>query len=255
MQGAVHCETSAAVHSRLSPYNYGVPYLDGIYRKVHWLVRKGEPVESNMATRPYALRIDDQPWLDEDDYCRIVVALVRSDEEDAANEYNQHVTPHAEIDCRVPTNLRHRKDATLIQTQPTKAWHVPAKLVLYLNGAVISFRCKIGSEEVGVAEVNYFNIDGSICTTEDDFHSMSEYSQDHEKSSPHQRADSKVFSISERAMSPVESTDTGASNRSKIVSFFTAVRTTRDAPRDKRPRVQMPGMYGIPERLGSTASK
>ncbi|KAF2160169.1 hypothetical protein M409DRAFT_29464 [Zasmidium cellare ATCC 36951] len=161
VQGAVACEASgsgsvAVVHSRLSGYNYGVPYATDSGKKVKWLVRKGQPVQSNMATEPYGLRIDDQDWLDEDSHCHLLVPLVRSEEDDASDDYGHLVTPHAEIDCRVPTHLRHSKEATLIQERPRKAWHIPATLVLFLDGAVISFKCRIQDEEVGVTNVTYF---------------------------------------------------------------------------------------------------
>ncbi|KAK4508677.1 hypothetical protein PRZ48_002416 [Zasmidium cellare] len=155
VQGAVACEASgsgsvAVVHSRLSGYNYGVPYATQSGKKVKWLVRKGQPVQTNMATEPYGLRIDDQDWLDEDTHCHLLVPMVRSEEDDALDDYGPLVTPHAEIDCRVPTHLRHSKEATLIQERPRKAWHIPATLVLFLDGAAISFKCMIQGEEVGV---------------------------------------------------------------------------------------------------------
>lgn len=161
VQGAVACEAAgcgslSVVHTRLSSYNYGVPYATDEGKKVKWLVRKGQPVQTNMATEPYGLRVDDQDWLDEDTHCHLLVPLVRSEEDDALDDYGPLVTPHAEIDCRVPTHLRKSKEARLIQERPHKAWHIPATLVLFLDGAVISFRCRINNEEVGVTDVTYY---------------------------------------------------------------------------------------------------
>lgn len=178
VRGAVACEASAIgrrqslINSRLSGYNYGIPYADRGVRKVHWLVHKGQSVQSNMCTEPYALRIDDQDWLAQDTHCRIYVPIVVSADDTPSDDYTEHVTPQAEIACRVPTALRFSPSAKEIQAAP-KAWHIPAKLVLYFDGALISFRCKIEDREVGVAEVTYFqNHDG--CLTEQDLRSDSE---------------------------------------------------------------------------------
>lgn len=199
VRGAVACEASAIgrqalIHSRLSGYNYGVPFVDRGKRKVHWLVRKGQSVQSNMSTEPYALRIDEQPWLDQDENCLVFVPIVTSSEEDPGDEYRDTVTSHAEIRCRVPTALRFKPGSKEIQVSPSRAWHIPATLVLYFDGALISFRCNIEGHEVGVAEVKYFQ-DEADCTTEEDLISESNTSL-RENATKHIRADSKISKIS-----------------------------------------------------------
>ena len=131
VRGAVACEASAIgqqalIHSRLSSYNYGVPFLDQGERKIRWLVRKGQSVQSNMCTEPYGLRIDDQPWLDQDESCLVYVPIVSSSDNNASENYTETVTPHAEIKCRVPTDLRFKPGSKEIQVLPSRAWHVPA---------------------------------------------------------------------------------------------------------------------------------
>lgn len=161
VQGAVAYEASgraktAIVHTRLSPHNYGIPYrIDGA-KRVQWLVRKGQPVQTNATTEPYGLRMDDQDWLEHDEHCLLFVPLVRSDEDDASDNYGPLVIPHAEIQCRVNTSLRKSEEARLVQETPTKAWLIPATLALILDGAVISFSCRVQGQEVGVADVTYF---------------------------------------------------------------------------------------------------
>lgn len=156
-QGAVYCTSTSVIHSRLSRRNYGVLYRHGDERKVHWIVRKGTSVQSNMATEPYGLRIDDQDWLHTDKVFWVSVTLIRSDEDNAREYFNRDsAKPHAVIDCKLPTSILTNGPATLIQDNP-KAWHIPARFVPVLNGAVISFRCQVGEEDVGVTEVGYFD--------------------------------------------------------------------------------------------------
>lgn len=205
VRGAVSCEASALgrqapIHSRLSGYNYGIAYVDHVKRrKVHWLVRKGESVCSDMATEPYGLRIDDQPWLDQDKHCLVYVPIVTSGDDDPTDDYTDAVTSHAEIKCRVPTALRFKSEANIIQLEPSKAWHIPATLVLYFDGALITFRCNIEGQEVGVAEVNDFQNDIDYVTAEDPT-SESEPSL-LEKRGKHFRVDSKISIGSESSSS------------------------------------------------------
>lgn len=201
VRGAVACEASSTgsrrqslIHSRLSAYNYGVPFVQGGQRKVHWLVRKGQSVQSNMCIEAYKLRIDDQKWLDQDEHCLVYVPIVASSESDAGDDHNDAVTPHAEIKCRVPTALRYHEASTEIQSVPSRAWHIPAMLVLYFDGALISFRCKIEDQEVGVAEVSYFKKCDSIQVA-----TSAAIADALEKEiGKHERADSKI-SISVRS--------------------------------------------------------
>lgn len=175
-RGAVACEASALcrhalIHSRLSANNYGIPYMQGGEWKVHWLVRKGASVKSNMPTEPYGLRIDDQPWLDADPTCLIYVPIVASSDDHASDAYTDRVAPHVEIECRVRTALRFAPGSTELHAGPRRAWHVPATLVLYFDGALISFKCRVGDEEVGVASVRYFDFHhGPDGGTEEDLH-------------------------------------------------------------------------------------
>lgn len=175
-RGAVACEASALcrhalIHSRLSANNYGIPFMQGGQWKVHWLVRKGASVRTNMPTEPYGLRIDDQPWLDSDPTCLIYVPIVASSDDHASDAYTDRVAPHVEIECRVRTALRFAPGSTELHAGPKRAWHVPATLVLYFDGALISFKCRVGDDEVGVASVRYFDFHhGPDGGTEEDLH-------------------------------------------------------------------------------------
>ena len=173
VRGAVAHEISgsssnAVVRTRLSGYNFGIPYSQGLMKKVQWLVKKGQPVRAGMSTESYGLRIDDEDWLDTVDVCLIEVTVVRSDEDNASDEFNDRCTLHAKIDCRVPTRIRKGPEANLIRERPKKAWHIPATLELLLDGAIISFRCKINDSNVGVAAVTYLKdtVDESIFNDE-----------------------------------------------------------------------------------------
>lgn len=262
-KGAVACETSKVVHARLSPYNFGIPYLDEGDKKVHWLVRKGQSVKSNMPTQPYALRVDDEPWLDQDEYCHILVNLVRSDEDDAEDGYGPLVVPHAEIDCRVPTKLRHSKDARPIRKQGKRAWHIPATLVLFLDGAVISFQCRIKDEEVGLAEVRYFHdeadLNNQVEALRRGSQALSISSMPSSPTKQHSpRTDSKVELEAVQRTGTSTTTNSSGSRGSKasitrkwstplantdLAAIF-QVRTKRDASPGHRPREgALPGMY------------
>ena len=86
--------TRTVIRNRLSAYNYGIPYIQGDIRSVHWLVRKGQPVRAGILTESYVLRLDDEPWLDQLENCHIQVTVVRSDKNEAPDEYTDRVTLH-----------------------------------------------------------------------------------------------------------------------------------------------------------------
>jgi hypothetical protein len=159
VQGAVVCEASSQTHqetvkTRLSNYNYGITYRQEGLRKVQWLVRKGQELRSNTQNEPFFLCMEDQRWLDEDEYVRILVSLVKSDKDTVKDELDMSIRPHLEISCRVPTGIRKTPDATLVPGNPG-VWKIPAQLELVLDGAVLSVRCRIQGEEVGAVGLKY----------------------------------------------------------------------------------------------------
>jgi len=159
VQGAVACEAfnqhhHHSINIRLSSYNYGITYRKGSARKVQWLVRKGQALQSGTQTEPFGLRLNDEPWLDEDEFVRIIVSLVKTEDDHASEDLDTTTKPHVEISCRVPTAIRHSSDAKLIHDNP-KAWQIPAGLVLILDGPVLSVQCMIQGKEVGAIGLSY----------------------------------------------------------------------------------------------------
>lgn len=156
-QGAVYCETTAVIHARLAKHNYGILYRDNDNnKKVHWVVVKGTRVTTDMRTEPYSLHVEEQAFLSEDWYFRTRVTLVRSDVEDVAATFDDHhVRPHAVIECRFPTSILKSESAERTE-DGNRVWHITARFVPILNGAVIAFRCKVDGNEVALTELDYF---------------------------------------------------------------------------------------------------
>lgn len=251
-QGAVYCTSTSVIHSRLSRRNYGILYRDGDQRKVHWIVKKGTSVQSNMATEPYGLRIDDQDFLHTDQSFWVSVTLIRSDEDDAQENFNRDsAKPHAVIDCKFPTNVLNNGTARLIQDDP-KAWHIPARFVPVLNGAVITFRCQVGEEDVGVTEVGYFDqapsdqdfrkyTDVRVCACADP---ITDPDPDQISTSQAQRSGSVQENDAHFGHISTVNSAGGQSSRSRIKDYHFNTRTSPDTPPEQRPRPgTLPGLF------------
>lgn len=161
VQGAVECEASHyrnvhMVNTRMSSFNYGIVYRQGNVRKVQWLVRKGQSMQSRTHTEPYGLRLDDAWFLDEDEYVWITVTLVRSATDNAPEDLDDAVQPHGDIECRIPTAIRYHPDSTVIQENP-RAWHIPAELIMVMDSAVPSIKCRIQGRDYGDVKLSYFD--------------------------------------------------------------------------------------------------
>ena len=157
VQGAVSGEATfheshAPVKTRLASYNYGILYRQGTSRKVQWLLRKGQVVQSTSHSEPFILRMEYQPWLDEDPYAIILVQLIRTDDDHADDNLGHVPKPLVEISCRVPTSIRH--SAPVIQQDPL-VWRIPAELVIMMDGPVLSVRCRIRGQDVGAVDLRY----------------------------------------------------------------------------------------------------
>ena len=57
----------------------GIPYRIGSFKKVQWLIHKGQDVRDTSHNEPYVLRMENRDWLDEVKSVTIRVTLVKTD--------------------------------------------------------------------------------------------------------------------------------------------------------------------------------
>lgn len=163
VQGAVQCEVAnrevyAPFNTRLSRYHYGIPYRRGDLKKVQWLIHKGQDVRDSSHIEPYLLRLEERDWLDKVEFATIRVQLVRTAKQDVTEDLDASLEPHVEIDCKVPTAIRHSKEAILVQERPS-IWRIPAELILAMDGPLLTVRCRIQGKDVGLLDLKYHDDD------------------------------------------------------------------------------------------------
>lgn len=163
VQGAVQCEVAnreiyAPFNTRLSRYHYGIPYRRGGFKKVQWLIHKGQDVRDSSHIEPYLLRMENRDWLDEVEYAIIRVQLVKTDKDQVTEDLDSSLEPHVEIDCRVPTAIRYSSEASLVQENP-KVWRIPAELILAMDGPLLTVRCRMQGKDVGLLDLKYHEED------------------------------------------------------------------------------------------------
>jgi hypothetical protein len=163
VQGAVQCEVAnremyAPFNTRLSRYHYGIPYRRGDLKKVQWLIHKGQDVRDSSHIESYLLRMEERDWLDKEEFAIIRVQLVKSHQDQVTEDHDSSLEPHVEINCKVPTRIRHSAEATLIQENP-RVWRIPAELILAMDGPLLTVRCRIQGKDVGLLDLKYHDDD------------------------------------------------------------------------------------------------
>ena len=57
----------------------GIPYRIGNFKKVQWLIHKGQDVRDTSHNEPYVLRMENRDWLEVEKSVTIRVTLVKTD--------------------------------------------------------------------------------------------------------------------------------------------------------------------------------
>ena len=103
-----------------------------------------------------------------------------------------------------------------------------------LNGAVISFQCKVDEEEVGITELDYFD---NGTASDQDFHPIDALSITTAPARDQAQGDDK-------SIRPIKTnSSSGSSSRKKIRDYHFNTRTSPDTPPEQRPKPgSLPGL-------------
>ncbi|OAP60220.1 hypothetical protein AYL99_05222 [Fonsecaea erecta] len=183
VEGAVRCLFMSlgniqTINTRLSRWNYGIPYNVRFDRTTHryedrffceeercakakqieWLVRKGQEIKSSMPPESHNFTqiVPHSPPLG--GFMEVDFTIVQSDEKDAPPHFTPAVKECADIACRVTHDLllaaRHRSLAGK-GTNTGASWKVIISLEIHMLAARVRFVMKMAGKEIGATQVSF----------------------------------------------------------------------------------------------------